>query len=98
MPVCGNGLYRCIEFMGKSGADLLEIVHHANDFAHQWRDLPPQRGGTSAIELSHFFSYIISVLNCQRGLFRSALHRSKCQYVRRLATSRDRQSAAVGTW
>src|SRR5260370_9921230 len=69
MPVCGNGLYRCIEFMDNSRADLLEIVHHANDFADQWRDLPPQRGGTSAIELSHFFSYIISVLNCQRGVF-----------------------------
>ncbi len=69
VPVCGNGLYRCIEFMGSSGADLLEIVHHADDFAYHWRDLPPQRGGTSAIELSHFFSYLISVLNGQRGVF-----------------------------
>ncbi len=69
LPVGRNSLYRCIEFMGKSGADLFEGIHQANDFAYQWCHLPSQRYGTSTIELSHPFSYIISVFNREGGVF-----------------------------
>ena len=69
VPVCSNSLYRCIEFVSNSWAGLLEIVHQANDFAHQWRNQSSQGGGAGAVELGHFFSYIISVLNGQCGIF-----------------------------